>query len=292
MSEGMKIKAIAPWAGSKRNLAPEIVSECGEHSAWWELCCGSAAVTLVKPKVSMETLIDLNGDLTNLALCIQADDLCEQLEDRLHRTWTSNELFVRSAQIIKTQPFDFEQSAPDWERAYHYFVFCWMGRNGDSGTKKVGYGFCKRYTKNGGHAATRFKGTVDSLSAFNERMRDLTILRSDIFDELPRIEDADGVAMYVDPPYIEKGLRYVHDFDPEDHVRLADQLSRFKKTRVVVSYYDHPLLNELYPGWTKRPLKATKAMVNQGKRDKSGSTVAPEVLLINQKSYVEYKGLF
>lgn len=32
----MKIKAIAPWFGGKRNLAPQIVRLLGRHRAYWE----------------------------------------------------------------------------------------------------------------------------------------------------------------------------------------------------------------------------------------------------------------
>lgn len=38
----MKIKAIAPWFGSKRTLAPRIVEELGKHFAYWEANCSHA----------------------------------------------------------------------------------------------------------------------------------------------------------------------------------------------------------------------------------------------------------
>jgi DNA adenine methylase len=285
MTTEMKVKAIAPWFGSKRNLAPDIIAELGPHRAYWEPFCGSISVLLAKPRSSMETVNDLNGDLVNLARRIQDPKTGLDLYRRLRRTWMCSDLFRDSAVIIKEHPF---QATP--ERAFHYFVFCWMGRNGDSGTTKVGYHFCRRFTKNGGHAATRFKNVVDSIPAFNDRMRNITILNDDGFGLLERIEDADGVVLYLDPPYIEKGAKYVHDFNQDDHARLSELLQRFKKTRVVVSYYEHPLLDSLYPGWTKRRLKATKAMVNQGRRDKGGAVAAPEVLLINGPSLVESSG--
>lgn len=37
----MKIKALAPWFGAKRNLAPVIVGLLGEHRIYWEPFCGS-----------------------------------------------------------------------------------------------------------------------------------------------------------------------------------------------------------------------------------------------------------
>lgn len=279
--ETTKYTALAPWFGSKRNLAPEIVGELGEHRAYWEPFCGSMAVLLSKPQCSMETVNDLNGDLVNLARTIQHPEHGPALYRRLRRVWMSSDLFVESAQVIKTQEFE-----PTPERAFHYFIFCWMGRNGDSGTKKVGYGFCKRFTKNGGHAATRFAGVVESIPGFRRRLRNVTILRDDAFGLLERIEDADKVAIYCDPPYVVKGASYVHDFDEDGHRQLAKLLARFKYTRVVVSYYDHPLVRELYEGWTLRSLKATKAMVNCGMREK-GAVAAPEVLLINGPSLRE-----
>ena len=240
----------------------------------------------------METVVDMTGDLVHLALCIPSDELCERLEDRLHRTWMSDTIFTQSSEVIRDQRFELDVTSPDWERAYHYFVFCWMGRNGDAGTKRVGYSFCRRFTKNGGHAATRFKGAVDSLTAFNERLRNVTILLDDIFAILPRIEDANEITIYVDPPYIEKGLKYVHDFSDDDHDRLAVELNRFKKTRVVVSYYDHERLASLYPYWTKRRFEVTSSLAASSSRGKQNTSKATEVLLINGPSLVEPAGLF
>lgn len=57
-----KIKALSPWFGSKRNLAPRIVEAVGKHSAYWEPFAGSIAVLLAKPVVTMETVNDLHGD--------------------------------------------------------------------------------------------------------------------------------------------------------------------------------------------------------------------------------------
>jgi DNA adenine methylase len=58
----MKVTAIAPWFGAKRQLAPAIIAEIGPHSAWWEIFCGSLAVTLAKPPSAIETVNDLHSD--------------------------------------------------------------------------------------------------------------------------------------------------------------------------------------------------------------------------------------
>lgn len=279
------IKAIAPWFGGKRTLAPRIVAELGEHSAYWGMCFGSLAVEFAKEPSSMETVLDLHGDVTNLAFVLQNETMAVDLYARAARTLLSRELFLRSAEVIKGEGAPAGDAEPNIDRAYHYFVVSWFGRNGVAGTGSYNAGFCMRYTKNGGHAAKRFTSAVESIPAWHHRLRRVTIVRGDIFDHLPRIEDARGTSIYCDPPYVEKGAAYVHSFDSEHHARLASEFARFKRTRVIVSYYDHPIVRELYDGWTFVDCTMTKAMVNQGMRDKGGAAKAPEVLIINGHSY-------
>ena len=122
------------------------------------------------------------------------------------------------------------------------------------------------------------------------------ILSEDAFGLLERIEDAPGVAIYCDPPYLmttrscgsgfgrgHGSALYVHDFSADDHQRLADLLRRFTRARVVVSYYDSPELEQLYPGWTQRKIEVSKAMASQGRRE-ANDVRATEVLVINGPS--------
>lgn len=281
----MKINAIAPWFGGKRTMAPLIVNELGKHNAYWGLCCGSLAVEFAKEPATMETCIDLHGDLTNLCFVLQDESLAVELYGRASRMTLSRELFEKSANVIRIEQAPEGDHAPDVDRAFHYLVVSWFGRNGVAGTSSYNAGFCMRYTKNGGHAAKRFASAVESIPDWHWRLRNITVLRDDIFKHLPRIEDAAGTVIYCDPPYLVKGASYVHDFDGLHHKQLADGFARFQKTRVVVSYYDHPLLDQYYPGWTKVYCTRTKAMASQGKRDAGNDIKAPEVLLINGPSY-------
>lgn len=290
MSEEMIITALAPWFGGKRTLAPEIVAELGVHSAYWEPFCGSMAILFAKPVSSMETVNDLHGDLVNLARVVQDDDLSVKLFDRLMRVACSESLHRSAAERFRSRGNIPAGESPDLDRAADYFLCSWLGRNGVAGTSSYNQGFCRRFTKNGGHAAKRFASAVESIPGWWDRLRCVTILNDDAMSLIDRIEDASGVVIYCDPPYIVKGAKYVHDLKSDDHKRLAESLHRFKKTRVVVSYYDHPDLSKFYPTWTTRPLKAIKALVNQGMRDRGGSVAAQEVLLINGDSLVQPGG--
>lgn len=285
-----KITAIAPWFGGKRTLAPRIIEELGDHSAYWEPYCGSMAVLLAKEPCAMETVNDLHGDLINLARCVQDDEAAVDLFSRLYRTTCSETLHRDAAERFRDRG-NVPSGEMSVDRAYDYFLASWLGRNGVAGTSSYNQGFCRRFTKNGGHAATRFASAVESIPDWWERLRSVTILNDDALSLIERVEDARGVVVYCDPPYIEKGAKYVHDFDDfSDHAKLSNALHRFKLTRVIVSYYEHPQLDYLYPAWTKRRLKATKALVNQGMRDKGGAVDAPEVLLINGPSLVAPAG--
>jgi len=312
----MKIKAIAPWFGAKRTIVKRIVEEIGRPKAFWDSMAGSLSVTLAMEPCQMETVNDLHGDVINLGRVL-ASDACKDLYARLQRTLMCDELFLEAKAICCETPCDVAPSIREVkpshvERAFYYMILSWQGRNGAAGTGPGNLTPVRRYTSNGGPSGRRWLSAVESIPAWHQRLRAVDFMNVDAFDLLDRVEDKQGTVVYNDPPYIRKGAKYVYDFVQEvsieealadgggekegkrnDHVRLAIHLRRFRKTRVIVSYYDEPELDLLYPGWTKRRLDVTKSLVNQGMRDRRGQIVkTPEVLLINGPSYVAERLLF
>lgn len=269
----MKITALAPWFGGKRTMAPQIVEALGPHKSYWEPFCGGLAVLFSKPQSTMETVNDLHGDLVNLARVIQDE------EDGL---W----LYEQAAKLLFCETFyqealhRLDSACPDQtdrNRALDYLVVAWFGRNGEAGLdKKPAKNIGLRYDSGGGNQATRWSGVLESIPAWHQRLQGVTILRRDGFSLLEKIRDEAGTAIYCDPPYLEKGSRYIHDFEAADHARLTELLSRYKNARVVVSYYDHPRLLELYPRWQKIDCSRAKNLNNAN----GAPGHAPEVLLI------------
>ncbi|GAH82860.1 unnamed protein product, partial [marine sediment metagenome] len=154
MNDRPKIGAIVPWAGAKRTLAPLIVQELGPHRCYHEPFCGSMAVLLAKPPVHMEVVNDLHGDLVNFARVLQDDRLGPALYRKLKRTLFAEEVFGASAEWLRgREPCFFYGNAPDEERAYHFFIVSWCGRNGVAGTPGYGRHFCARFTYGGGNPA-------------------------------------------------------------------------------------------------------------------------------------------
>lgn len=281
MSDQMKIRSIVPYYGGKRSLAAEIVSEIGPHVAYWEPFCGSMAVLLAKPKCQQETVCDLYGEITNLAEVMRSTRLGPILYRRLRRVLAQEDTLLEASQL--SEESGVAQMANAVARAYLFFVRSWLGRNGLVGSVNQTDSFCVRFSPGGGATSTRWQSAIHAIPHFRRRLRDVTILCRDAFAILPRIADEAGVAIYADPPYIEKDKGYVHDFTWPDHERLARELRRFKAARVVVSYYDHPRLVELYPGWTLRRIVRHKNLSNQGQCGTRGAKCT-EVLLINGPS--------
>ncbi|KKN18414.1 hypothetical protein LCGC14_0956070, partial [marine sediment metagenome] len=129
------------------------------------------------------------------------------------------------------------------------------------------------------------------LPAVHRRLRDVDIRHGDWRTMVDELDGPDSL-FYLDPPYFRDGKsrsgtqHYLYDFGAGDHTSLAAAASRFKRARVVVSYYDHPSLDELYPGWTKVCVYRNKNLHVQNRRD-AQPTVAPEVLLLNGPSYAD-----
>lgn len=283
MSTGPAINSLAPWLGAKRQLAPQIIDLIGQHSAYWEPFCGSCAVLLAKPPCQAETANDLHSELVALAGVLAFEPTAIELYQRTSRTLLHEALFEEAAaRVADRQARDVPPLGPlqDVDRAADFMLASWAGRNGLAGSTSGSGGFAARFTSNGGHPATRWRSAVESIPWWHERLRGVCILHRCGFEVLGRIEDKPGTVIYVDPPYLVKGAKYLHDFKPADHQRLADALSRFKRTRVVVSYYAHPQVEALYPGWTLHAIPVTRNIAQQG--GKAGAQRAVEVLLVNQ----------
>jgi len=290
----MIVTSLAPWFGGKRNMAATIANLIGPHKAYWEPFCGSMAVLLAKPKVTNETVNDLHDDLINLAWTIQHHKLGPALYRHLRRV-IPHQTEMTAARAILDQPFEAVRTDPNLERAAAYFISSWIGMSGLSGTpagEQRKRGVARRFTSNGGSPGARFCNAVESIPAWRERMRRVFVLKTCGLEICERVEDKAGTAIYADPPYLVKSVEYTHDFKPADHERLAKALARFKLTRVVVSYYDHHWLNDLYPParWQRIDCTRTKSINNPNAKAKEEKRLAPEVLLVNSQQSGELFG--
>jgi DNA adenine methylase len=213
--------------------------------------------------------------LYNLAQVVAHRYQCCELYKRLRHVLVSERFLDQAREKLK------EPYTTGVERAYWFFINSWLGRNGMAGTHLYNQTFCRRFTSRGGSPSIRFTTAINSIPAWRRRLQRVTILNMDAFELIGKVEDQAGMAIYVDPPYMKDKRDYVHDFKAADHEFLAAALRRFSNARIVVSYYEHPKLDELYPNWYRQSFRVTKVISHVGQRGKNDKR-AIEVLLSNQ----------
>lgn len=278
---------IAPGFGSKRELAPQIVAHFGPHDQYWETFCFSCSVLFAKAPCRHEIVSEKSPWVANLIRCLSDESIARILWERMRSRPVSESEFDGMAEYMAEHARDVEEYLADGECCTSYaeafLLVSWQGPSGLAGTTRKPR-FAVRNTTSGGTVAARWKAVADSIPEWHERLRNVEFRSRDAFELLPQVPNRDGTVVYCDPPYLAETRtpgRYAHDFTEADHERLAEELARFTKTKVVVSYYDSPRLDELYPGWRKVVLTAPRKL-----RHTTGggqeSVAAPEVLLINR----------
>lgn len=280
------ITALVPWYGSKRTMAPKIVEVLGKHKGYLEPMAGSMAVLFAKPRAALEMVNDLHGDLINLARVVASArwvELVKMAEQTLTCAAFCHEFKTAlDATPATVAPSVLEVDNCHLERAWQYLTVSWLARNGISGLATTESSPARRWTVNGSSTGSRWTGVAQSIPDWHERLRGVLIDSLDAFSILEKVDDSPEWTIYLDPPYFRKGATYLHDFNPSDHSRLAEALKRFRKTRVVISYYDEPEIRQLYGGWWFHECPMNKNLASQSRRDAAAKVTAPEILIVNQ----------
>lgn len=127
-----KMKHVLKYPGSKWNIVKDLVKNIPDHHTYVEPYFGSGALFFNKQPSDIETINDLDSDVTNLFRCIQMDS--EKL-----------------ARLVMTTPFsreeyDYQFEIPTrnmcvgpYERAVGFLVKCWQGHGFRTNTYKVGW---------------------------------------------------------------------------------------------------------------------------------------------------------
>lgn len=260
----MKINALAPWAGSKRQFAHIIAELAGKRRMWYEMFAGGVSLIWAQPICDVEMLCDLNDEIITVAHTLQnrPNEVLLLLRDMSFSRETFDLAVANKTNMHDTASWTANRLAA-W----------WMGLNGLAGTEEKPV-FGTRKTKTGGSPITRWNSFRESLPEMIERMKHCAFLHRDFRNtELP---DEKGVVIYADPPYVRKSFRYLKDFSYMDHHLLADKLNKIQRSKVIVSYGDDPLVDKLYKGWQKITLPASNSMAHSlGK-----TSNAVEILLV------------
>lgn len=273
----MRINALAQWFGGNRMLAESVGKALGKLR-WCGVPFAGGCPELPHIRTAAGVANDLHRHVINLARVIRDDALVEQLVRCLDGLlFHPDELADAQRRCREREQLGQIRDVPDVAWAADYFAACWMGRGGQAGKRgEFDQTLSLRWTSTGGDSAVRFRSAIESLRDWHRALRNWSFTCTGAFEFIDKVQDADAHGLYVDAPWPDAGDDYHHAFTPEQQARLAVMLARFRRTRVVVRYGDHPLIRKLYPEprWTW--------LEQSGRNQRNG--VTEEVLLSNSRS--------
>jgi DNA adenine methylase len=235
-----------------------------KHQKYREPFVGACHVISQKYKAQFEVVNDFDAILVNFILVATLDP--EKLNEAVKRLPYSRFLFEKwKAEGMPLDPF---------EQAVRFF---YMNRSAitKGNFEDVPQTGWRHSNSSGQNPANGYVSACEVILGFAERMKGVMIECMDFRNFIPKYDDHETV-WYVDPPYIGREKYYTGNFDEQAHRELAELLNNIKG-KVILSYYDDPLLNELYPNWNRETFSSYK-QVGGG----SGSDVdAEELLLMN-----------
>ncbi len=262
------------WVGGKHVAARRIIAAfppIQSYGTYVDVFGGAAHVLVAKPPCHhLEVYNDVHGDLVNFWM--MARDQPEALQARLETL-----PFSRHLHALYRSSLQEETVLDDLERAARWFYVMRSTFGGGPDFSK-GWGYS---VQEGNHRARTLRSATALLTAMAARFRLVQIECQDFAALIPTYQTR-RTLLYCDPPYI--GCEDYYNvgetpvFTTDDHARLAELLNE-TPALVALSYYEHPLLEELYPApkWRRMTWTQTKAI----ERTRATRQYAHEVLLMN-----------
>lgn len=259
--------------GGKSQHAGKIVELFGEHDLYVEPFGGGGHVLCRKAPSLGEVYNDRDQDLVNFFRV--ARDQYDELIERLRWVPYSRKQFEMYRLEWKGNTW---HKLADVERAAIWFSL--LRQAFAASLRSCSWGYSTwRSGRSGGWQPDRLANAIEQdLPAFRDRLRHVQIENVGFEDCIERYQ-SERALIYADPPYV--GTENVYregGFGVDDHRRLAELLHA-TPAKVVLSYEDHPLVDELYGGWRRETFETARASqkVKAGGKRKT----ATEVLLCN-----------
>lgn len=212
-----------------------IISQMPKHKAYLEPFMGSLAVFLNKPRVTLETINDIDARLVNLFRVMRDDP--EKLQYLIYHTLYSREEFMKSNEI----------SSDPIEDARRMAVRLWFSVGGKTVTMP---GFRKNISWNGPYTAYEWTDMYSRIGYAAARLKNAQIENKDAIQLIKEHNDVDTL-LYCDPPYVEAKRvsdHYANGFTNQQHEELLVSLLNHKGP-VILSGYDSELYNSVLKNW-------------------------------------------
>ncbi|MEC0171680.1 DNA adenine methylase [Paenibacillus graminis] len=252
------------WFGGKSKYAEYIISRFPVHKKYVEPFGGAAHVIAQKPRITHEVYNDIDDNVVNFLMVNRKYP--ERLAKACISIPYSRAIFERwKREQLPSDPF---------ERAVRWF---YMNRSAISkgNAEEVPQTGWRHSTVSGQNPANGYITACNLLKSFSDRMSGVMIEKEDFRVIIPKYDD-EKTLFYVDPPYVGREKYYAGGFSEEDHRELA-KLLKDVQGKVVLSYYEDPLIEELYSGWNREYFDAHRQVVGYETQDNS----TEELLLMN-----------
>lgn len=220
------MNSFISWIGGKKLLRNKIIERfpaARQYDRYVEVFGGAGWVLFAKDKhAALEVYNDVNGDLVNLYRCVKYHP--GELQRELQYNLISREQFFDyiSQNDVRGQT--------DIQRAAKFFMLI----KNSFGSDRHSFGIRSR----------DLQASIAYISEISERLNRVVIENRD-FEKIIKTYDRETTLFYLDPPYYEAEKYYPDRFNPEDHVRLRDELKSIKG-KFVLSYNDCSEIRELY----------------------------------------------
>jgi len=242
---------VIKYPGSKKSIAKWIIQHFPYDyttMTYFEPFFGSGGVFFAKERSKIETINDLDGEITNMF--IQIREKPEELMMLLMNTpWSRDEYYL-----------SFENSGNPLEQARRCIVKFWFNIGAEiRGNKRM---------------RSVIEGNTGSIKSFHSKLPDVItqaterlkhdkkclvqIENRNVFELLP-IYNRENVLMYLDPPYLPKTRKsrkmYKFEFTDADHEKLLKEIC-CSKAKILISGYENELYAKYLSNWRKDNISA------------------------------------
>lgn len=252
------------WFGGKGKQAELIISKMPSHKVYVEPFGGAAHVISRKPRINHEVYNDIDGIVVNFIM--QSIENTDRLIEACHQLPYSRELYEKwRKEPLPTDPF---------QRAVRFF---YLNRSAISkgNAEEVPNTGWRHSTSSSQNPAKGYVNACEAIRNFAKRMQGVMIEHKDYREIITKYDSREAL-FYIDPPYIGREKFYAGGFTLEDHYELAELLNQVQG-KVMLSYYDDPILHEIYKGWRVEKHQTFKQVVG----GQNLGADAEELLLMN-----------
>lgn len=231
------MNSILNYPGAKWGMAKQIVSMMPPHRSYLEPFFGSGAVLFNKPPSAIETVNDIDGDITNFFKVVR--ECPEELAEAISLTPYSRDVFNDAHENRGTEDFD---------RAYRFAIRSRMG-HGFKTYQKTGFKI-DVYARERSYCVNCWNTMPERIFEAAARLKAVQIENRPALD-LIRKFNHDNVLIYADPPYLldtRGGKQYKHEMDEQGHIELLTALKAHKGP-VIISGYPSDMYDYELRGW-------------------------------------------